>query len=104
MTYELAKQLKDAGYPISLMSKGCENCWGDLHQGCASDCKTIEWPTLSELIEAIDDFSYLSNRQDKGLGWEACGGGSADIRGATPEEAVARLWLALNSKDDKTSS
>jgi hypothetical protein len=42
MDYELAKQLKDAGYPISLMSKGCENCWGDLHQGCTSDCKTIE--------------------------------------------------------------
>ena len=59
----------------------------------------VKCPTLSELIEACGiKFDRLD--RDKSI-WEVRGGVNyCDIKteAKTPEEAVAKLWLALNQK------
>lgn len=113
MKYELAKKLKEAGFPQS-------------HPSCAiaynadgrttidfsgypdvSDWGVVRVPPLSELIEACGDkFESLTKQSGD---WFADAKGEWVIRsdnyadplvtvGATPEEAVANLYLALNEK------
>lgn len=107
MKYELAKQLKDAGFPMEeaqglFMVKEPQDDseeWFELGLG------EVYWkPTLSELIEACGDlFQVLWKRSD---GWiTKCWSGGDDkmfnfheALGSTPEEAVAKLWLAINKK------
>jgi len=107
MNYELAKQLKDAGFPqiknLRTFPPGCSH-WGtkDHPVGDISCECWISDPTLEELIEACgDNFEFLVKRSPTmNPFWEAymrngeslCGGGQ------TPIEAVAHLWLALNQK------
>jgi len=105
MNYELAKQLKDAGFEMS------EDC----------QCDNGE-PTLSELIDACGDGFGELCKVEKGryvnpknlkellnIEWEAyptaeefnkhsdCEVGCCGMElGKTPEEAVAKLWLELN--------
>jgi hypothetical protein len=98
MNYELAKQLKDAGFP---------------QLGNVTD-KTLHspsfHPTLSELIEAC----YPKSGEEFALIVEFNGGYKTSIRywdidsqeyfaiheeiGTTAEEATGKLWLALNQK------
>lgn len=109
ISYELAKELKDAGFP-----QFGEGAALVLHQPLPESDQTIsvisyrdfirltptshEWiyaPTLEELIEACEPdskggFKLWLNKY--GI-WKA---GVAS--GTTPTEAVARLWLALNKK------
>ena len=75
MNYELAKELKDAGFPYP---------WVDTFE------EQSPWnhPALSELIEACREGMFSLTKEDDI--WRAFL--IADI---TPEEAVARLWLAL---------
>ncbi len=98
MNYELAKELKDAGFPQKekgtlLFKEGIrltdtQEYWNE---------NSAYAPTLSELIEACGDgFIQLERLPDRWMcyfindrGW---------TEGKTPEEAVARLWLALNKK------
>ncbi len=105
MNYELAKELKDAGYPQELRRGTYYNPQD--YQVCIDAGITKEnvyIPNLSELINACgDDFFALHKTK---TGWEASTktGTSGDWKlskaysGSTPEEAVARLWLALNKK------
>jgi hypothetical protein len=87
MDYELAKQLKEAGYPIKKQLITRYN-------------RDIAAPTLEELIEACGDrFGALIRHGN----WEARSDWSEQDRGisatgSTAIEAVARLWLALHSK------
>lgn len=98
LSYELAKELKDAGFPqhpageFDTHDCGCPNIYY-----CS--------PTLSELIEACGFPLYLHANVNghwyakNGLASNAIEGGNKYGDGfATPEEAVARLWLALNKK------
>lgn len=102
MEYELAKKLKDAGFPQR----------GKSHEWCIENSQellinpisiilndAVSIPTLSELIEECGDkmfhlgCSFTSDSKE----WEArtpFGFG----KGSTPEEAVANLWLELNKK------
>ncbi len=83
MNYELAKQLKDAGFPQD------ECC---VHGKSGHD--HVFEPSLSELIEACgDEFHGLWRVMDE---WFAKDARGLEIKGSTPEEAVAKLWLALN--------
>ncbi len=100
MDYELAKELKDAGWNK-----------GELRHVKGTEAEFLYDPTLSELIEACggvllwgckhngyyaskqfcpEEYPTLKNTFDGSL--------EADAKGKTPEEAVARLWLALTSK------
>ena len=99
MTYDLAKQLKDAGWP----DEG-----NDLERFTVGNWSA---PFLSELIEACLDFpnQFSLYGRDK-YRWEATSVGmqpygaflnkSVTEYGNTPEEAVAKLWLEIH-KDDK---
>jgi len=91
MEYELAKKLKDKGFPFKSLPN--ESRWFP---------DQVYWiPTLSELIHACEnEFEQLS----KGIngGWYASpvrgtAQGLVGIGGKTPEEAVAKLWLKLNN-------
>ena len=97
MTYELAKQLKDAGFPRGDQPNTPQP---QFYEDAAHE-KPIRTPTLSELIAACgNDFIYLA-RADDGSEWRASGGPILHelvSTGLTPEEAVAKLWLALNKK------
>ena len=101
MPYELAKQLKDAGFE----QMGTEWFYTDTKQLVPRMDKNIRWPdciaapTLEELIQACgDDFSSITKRAD--------GNWIADCKdnheghiwfGSTPTEAIAHLWLALHT-------
>jgi hypothetical protein len=109
MTYELAKKLKEAGFTF-------KEWYLEEHCGKSSelqwDNKDWEYPTLSELIEACgEEFGELSlcscmpAPHNHACIWDAkakdemINGEHQDKwagRGDTPEEAVAKLWLALN--------
>lgn len=94
INYELAKELKDAGFPLKM-----KRTWTDIFDDDYSEESGCYLPTLSELIEACGKSFTLESSE---LGFRAFrtpvlveGGWSA-----TPEEAVARLWLELNKKDE----
>ncbi len=115
ISYELAKQLKDAGFrekPWSI----CDYVYfrdvltpfraikysvypnGEI---VAYMVECVQIPTLSELIEACgEDFSHLARGQSfEALPWAAFDKDLVIYRGgSTPEEAVAQLWLALVRK------
>jgi hypothetical protein len=95
--YALAKELCDAGFP-----QGGEGRWTSPPDKIVARREDrVYAPTLSELIEACGaEFGAL---QKEGDTWSAKSvtapaGDYATGFGATPEEAVARLWLALYKK------
>jgi hypothetical protein len=95
ISYEVAKELKDAGFPQS--AKKSRVRIEPLEE-------FVYIPTLSELIEACgDDINYIERGEDNEgeTYWHAersvpfAGG-----EGPTPEESVACLWLALQKKSN----
>jgi hypothetical protein len=102
ISYDLAKQLKDAGFPQNLDGNRQLNGQPMRHHshGSARDCDEgcVYVPTLEELVEACNTtFSIYI----EGHGADATEAGS-EITGSgdTPTEAVAKLWLALNDKPE----
>ena len=84
MKHKLAKELKDAGFE-----------WEEMNQLTISRKETF--PTLSELIKACG--KGLWSLVNAGEDWIAKNDKlKLAFAGKTPEEAVARLWLALNKK------
>lgn len=88
MNYELALELKRAGFPQHRANYVDEHGWAHYK------------PSLSELVEACGDkFLNLSIDLGRNGQWMAfatdrvCEG-----RGQTPEEAIAYLWLMINKK------
>lgn len=133
MNYNLAKQLKDAGFPQKTQWKyvrgysRSENFETGAKEVNVSDWRlrlnevvlttgqeVFEWwyaevkaieadwvaaPTLEELIEDCGDkYFELGRVISEGGYWLASKDGKHG-RGTTPTEAVAMLWLALQSKD-----
>lgn len=103
MTYELAKQLKDGGFPFN---RTCGNCGRHCDLEDVGEESGI-MPTLSELIEACGDnqFRLIAHYVKNELVWLAdqypfneCSVDRPVGDGSSPEEAVARLWLAIGSK------
>ena len=118
MDYKLAKQLKEAGFP----QFNSEYAYAKVatHQDklgkwqykiqkvqhtFQAGIEFVACPTLSELIDAVGDNFRLQNSKP-GL-WQAdtCGDFNKwdDKKhilgtGKTPEEAVAKLYIALNEK------
>ena len=104
MDSELAKQLKDAGFPQSGRSRLAYNDRGELWEGAGG----TYCPILEELIEAcgkqflnVNRYAFSSVR----IEWEAnatTDNGYFHGEGLSPTEAVARLWLALNAPHETT--
>ncbi len=101
MNYELAKKLRDKGFPYKKSLFGGFN--GDSY--ITDKPSVINVPTLSELIEACGEtFSSLtrSPRNTWYVAYVEKGGLvelARDIEESTPEEAVAALYLELNKKN-----
>jgi hypothetical protein len=95
MDYELAKQLKDAGFPQK-EPNGFSGLLAHV-KGNADD--STYYPTLEELIEACGDHFFTLELRNGGYKrWEAHEAYYNNHHdGSTPTEAVARLWLALNA-------
>jgi hypothetical protein len=91
MTYELAKQLKDAGFPRGdqLNTPHPQFFEDEAHE------IPIRTPTLIELIAACGNRFYSVVRKKSGDTFYASDGDDWILPGSTPEEAVAKLWLAL---------
>lgn len=97
MTYELAKELKDAGFN--------QRGLGHVSWASPEDQESLYFPTLSELIEACgEEFHQLCHYQGAGM-WKVKSnimhGAKAPAESdfcTTPEEAVAMLYLALYGK------
>lgn len=105
ISYELAKELKDAGFPF-IQKKMLTRRYDKVHAPPKGEMLSAEYelvPPLEELIGACgDDFQMLVQRNE-GQCWGAVAGrksprGYFDERGSTPTEAIARLYLALNKK------
>ena len=101
MKYELAKQLKDAGFKVDGIEKNWD-CVGDEPRNVGG-CYI---PTLEELIKACVDHK---NNHDQDFHLEHFNGeyGASFCwkhrydeweLGDTPLDAVAKLWLGLNDK------
>lgn len=121
MDYTLAKELKVARFPYSKrVERGELTCQ---HLGKKQedhvftiDCDLQFIPTLSELIRALSniqekndvlhpfELSYIVDHEN-GNEWFSGYGVAVNYPfgevGKTPEEAVARLWLALNKHERK---
>ena len=101
MNYELAKQLKHAGFPQEGDNRDEVGCYRGRH----GEHGFLYYPTLEELIEACgEDFWSLTYLMGSPATWKATADRSTlrqsepetYTTGTTPTEAVARLWVALN--------
>lgn len=109
MNYELAKKLKDAGFPESEEDNKYIEPDNTIVSPGSGPCteKAIYVPSLSELIEACGyEFRMLllHTTYNKKLKkpWEAVPNKKIrpevkGAKGSTPEEAVANLWLYINT-------
>lgn len=109
LTYELAKELKDAGFPQNTEKSYCFTREGiklnrtpSKKQRAQMDLVGVDVfaaPTLSELIEECGDAFYSLSRYSNNH-WVAIANGSVwmDTTSENPEVAVARLWLVLQKK------
>lgn len=98
---KLAKELRDAGFP-----QKPTGLW--LKEGVRKEGIKEETfiPELKDLIEACGDWFWLCNEgkeeKEGEMRWHATSTLDKEKHlhtfGSTPEIAVARLWLALNTK------
>lgn len=99
MNYELAKELKEAGF-----LQGGEGDYSqgepDAFLGEPYKSRNVYYPTLEELIEACGDgIEELKAIRNDLVGWKwEAHTDSYCMVGQTPNEAVSRLWLTLNKK------
>src|SRR3990167_4746668 len=99
MTYELASNLKNAGFPQPLEDETKKGRWVGGY-----GLPVYYEPTLSELILACGDklFKLHINNKERLYGIQEEMQSVRDVkRYKTPEEAVAKLWLELNKLQNK---
>lgn len=92
MKYDLAKRLKDAGFPQEnsvLISRG---------NGVGADFEYLSNPDLSYLIKMCGDNNFKLTADHKGRWYSYSYINAVGAEGDTPEEAVAKLWIKLNGK------
>ena len=112
MNYELAKKLKDGGFPQeNVFGTFFYDEKGNIRLGDEDWDLHLRAPSLSELIEECGDrFDTLTQGYYDEISGELMSGWHAGARievddkyintyGKTPEESVARLWLKLNKKN-----
>ena len=96
MDYELAKKLKDSGFPMGMTDHElCVYQQAEIFDGVA-----YHVPSLPELIDACEN-GYLSIVRVKEGDWRCFTENPNGLpklggEGSTPEEAVANLYLELN--------
>jgi len=107
MEYSLALQLKNAGFHQGSATGDHHDGgkWivsdGDIYPHETGDSDECYIPTLEELIEACGDgFGFLEKADGNFVALEPRNQQTIPFMAymATPSEAVALLWLALNKK------
>lgn len=109
MNYDLAKKLKDAGFPNIRIGDYFNHTVGSHSDDRGGDsdylcyCNKDKLPTLSELIEACGPLFNSLHQLGNGK-W--CADDSriqkqTHYSGSTPDEAVANLYMALHEKEAK---
>lgn len=102
--YELALELKKAGFPQTKHTIEQCKAFGCIASDCVGRGENTHLPTLSELIEATPQLFKMIKRKD---GWTASAisrkgapvpSKNLVMKGPTLEVAVGRLFLALNPK------
>lgn len=105
MNYEIANKLKYAGFPQFSKFKG-----GQIPVDPKAEVGTIGWmleyseneyvyiPTLSDLIEACGTNNFTLSKGNRDIWFAFKYSTSPSGEGLTPEEAVANLWIALQTK------
>ncbi len=105
MDYNLAKELKEAGFKnVRLCEREDEHMMKD-----CGECDMARYPTLEELIEACGDKFRALERRTSNLpewaefvfqvhGFKDNGIGYVTEVGETPKIAFAKFWLAINKK------
>ncbi len=103
MNYELAKQLKDGGYPLLYINHE-SNPIGEISFDFGNGLYALA-PSLSELIAACGEkFLFLKRRKEnEWVAHTSLRGNNPDVYwkdgvGSIPEESVANLWLNINKK------
>ena len=102
MNYELAKKLKEAGWPQKqgepysyVLADGSRVFWVDTlsddDERYVSKCYI---PTLEELIDACDKRLWALFNEDDGWYTRKDNPNGMDFKGSTPIEAVANLYLS----------
>lgn len=114
MTYELAKKLKNAGFPQKgeykygwrgdaggdfIIHRNDEAIIKDNVSSFSEVDEMLACPTLSELIEACGEGLWSLARHANIWQTNFKDGMAGETAGSTPEEAVANLWLYLNKKN-----
>lgn len=115
MDYNLALELKNAGFPMPTPKEVIEQGLSvkyifdpNDHHMVQEQRKVAYVPNLSELIEACGDetviVKYYTSRISMGRISMRKRMANAECKGiceigSTPEEAVAKLWLAINVKN-----
>ena len=99
MNYELAKQLKDAGFD-QFRIIGEERLYSEEYGSNGITAKDAEnhyatAPSLSRLIKACGGSAKVLIQQNNDVVWEYAIDGVGET-GDTPEEAVAKLYLKIN--------
>ncbi len=100
MNYDLAKELKDAGYKMALANENdIMSSRSDVWRDPVSSGHWYLFPTLEELIEACGDelYSVINRANGMGNGWEVRGENDR-FTAPTLIEAVTLLWLFINKK------
>lgn len=94
ISYDLAVKLKEVGFPQPPL------------RGAYDRDLQLSWyqayiPTLSELISACgSDFMSISSGKGGWVAEQTVGLDGGVATGSTPEEAVANLYLSINTKQD----
>lgn len=110
MDYELAKRLKDAGFPQDKCEWYFAEKKGDgnfvrkeKRKGVLYRSTAVACPTLGELIEACGTaFTGITVEEGAGVWpyWKACGERNGDkyevSKASAPEIAMAHLWMLIN--------
>lgn len=84
LTYELALELKNAGFPSSRVPYPMFIC---------KDGIAVEIPPLEELISALGELLGSITREDNGTFYAVSKDGKKRGDGANASEATAKLWL-----------
>jgi hypothetical protein len=98
ISFQLARQLKDAGFPQSELARAQRKAGYDY----------VCMPALATLIETCAE-GFGALRREAYV-WVACeyiserGRWGNAHEGESPEDAVARLWLSLNRKEATESA
>ncbi len=94
ISFALAKELKTAGYPQTMIQRAA---------GASEDDPPVHFPTLEELLGACGQGTVLDFHSENSS-IASAPSREFSAQGATPLEALAHLWIALNPKPSLVSA